>query len=164
MAVEFGIYQLLRDNPLVSSYVGGRIFGGRAPAGATEPLIVFQTPVTQDLGYHAQGASGLRMARLQFDSYAKKYADTIKVKDAVRSVLQSFSGNLPDGTPVNGCIVVRDMDFPFEPGNSGYSFRRLLEIDVQYTEAVLAFTPPNTIFPNITELEFDTIEDDGQQP
>jgi hypothetical protein len=88
------------------------------------------------MGYHAQGASGLRKKRFQIDSYAFKYMDSVKTSDSVRTLLESFSGIFPDGSSINGCIVVRDMDFPYEPGSGGYVHRRLLEIDVIYTETM----------------------------
>jgi Protein of unknown function (DUF3168) len=157
---EKGLYQMLRNDPGVSSYVNGRIWGNKAKKGATYPFIVFTTVITEDMGYHAQGAAGLRKARVQFDCYSDKYIDTVKTKDAIRVLLQSFAGQFPDGTSINGCIVVRDMDFPYEPGSSGYVHRRLMEIDIIYTETVLPFVAPNTIFPNLED--FDTVEDDGQ--
>jgi hypothetical protein len=133
------------------------------PKGATLPAIVFTVAVTADLGYSAQGASGLRKKTLQFDSYATKYNDAVKVSDSIRSILQSYSGVLPDGTSVNGCIVTRDMDMAYEPGTTGYAYRRLLEIDVMYTETFLPFIPPDVIFPNLSDIEFDAVEDDGQE-
>lgn len=160
MPVEVGIYQKLINDPGVTSYVGGRVFGSRAPKDATLPMIVWTVVLTDDMGYNFQGASGLRRKRFQFDSYAKKYIDTVKTSDSIRALLQSFSGTLPDGSAVNGCQVVRDMDFPYEPGTSGYIQRHLLEIDVFYTETFLPFTPPNSIFPPLED--YDTIEDDGQ--
>jgi hypothetical protein len=136
MPVEAGFYLKLRNDPGVSSYVSGRIFGQRMPKDTTLPAIVWQVVVTEDMGYHAQGASGLRKKRFQIDSYAFKYMDSVKTSDAVRALLESFSGAFPDGSSINGCIVVRDMDFPYEPGSGGYVHRRLLEIDVIYTESV----------------------------
>lgn len=162
MPVEAGIYQKLRDDPGVSSYVRGRIFGSKAPKDATAPFIVWTVVVTEDMGYNFQGAAGLRKKRFQFDSYATKYMDSVKTSDAIRSLLQSFAGNLPDGTPVNGCIVMRDMDFPYEPGTSGQIHRHLLEVDVIYTETFLPFVPPDTTFPSLEDVDFDTVEDDGQ--
>jgi hypothetical protein len=162
MPVEAGVYQKLRDDPAVGSYVSGRIFGSRMPKDATLPAIVWTIVLTDDMGYHYQGASGLRRKRFQFDSYAKKYMDSVKTSDAIRAVLESFAGVLPDGTPVNGCIVVRDMDFPFEPGTSGYIQRRLLEIDVIYTETFVPFVPPGVQFPTEEDLYFDEVDDEGE--
>lgn len=162
MPVEVGIYQRLRDDAGVTAWVSGRIFGQRMPKDATLPAIVWQVVVTEELGYHSQGASGLRKKRFQFDSYAYKYMDSVKTSDAIRSILQSYSGILPDGSSVNGCIIARDMDFPYEPGTGGYVHRRLLEVDVIYTEEVLPFVTPQTIFPSEEDLFFDTVEDDGQ--
>jgi hypothetical protein len=116
MPVEAGMYQYMRNDPGISTWVSGRIFGSRQPKDVTLPCIVWTVVLTQELGSHAHGASGLRSKRFQIDSYAGKYMDSVKTSDAVRSLFQNFSGILPDGTSVNGCIIMRDMDFPYEPG------------------------------------------------
>jgi len=157
--VEIGIYQRLKQDPGVTSYVQGRIFGSKAPKNATMPMIVWTVVITDDMGTHFQGTSGLRKKRFQFDSYASKYIDSVKTSDAVRALFEQFSGTLPDGSAVNGCIIVRDMDFPYEPGSSGYVHRHLLEVDVMYTETFLPFVAPNSIFPIDDDSEMD---DEGQ--
>jgi hypothetical protein len=82
-------------------------------------------------------------SRLQCDSYAADYNSAVAASDAVRHLFQSFSGNLPDlstsppgvGVHVQGCMVVRDMDMPAEAeGVKGPAYRRLLEIEFQYSE------------------------------
>ena len=75
------------------------------------------------------------MKRIQFDSYAKAYLDTISISDAIRSSLKAFIGTLPDGTVVNGCIVVSEADFPYEPGTSGFIQRHMMEIDIMYYDS-----------------------------
>jgi len=157
--VEVGIYQKLRDDPGVSSYVGGRVFGSKAPKDSTLPMIVWTVVLTDDSSTHMQGASGFRKKRFQFDSYARKYVDSVKTSDAIRAALEQFAGTLPDGSACNGCIIVRDMDFPYEPGSSGYIHRHLLEVDVMYTETFLPFVAPNSIFPIDDDSEMD---DEGQ--
>lgn len=131
--LEAGVYQLLRDDPGVKALIAGRIYGGRLPKDPTNPSVVYNVVVTGDV-YSVAGATGFRNKRIQFDSYASEYTDSVKTSDAIRSVLKSFKGVLPDGTFVNGCIVVRDMDFPYEPGTTGYVFRRLLEVDFWYQD------------------------------
>jgi len=163
MPIEAGMYQYMKQDPGVSSYVGGRIFGSKLPKDKTAmPAIVWTVVLTQELGSHAHGSSGLRSKRFQIDSYASKYMDSVKTSDAVRALFQNFSGTLPDGSSVNGCIIIRDMDFPYEPGTSGYVYRHLLEIDVIYSEYVTPFIGPNVTVPGIDDIIFDTVEDDGQ--
>jgi len=130
--IEAGIYQYLIADPGVSSWVSGRVFGSRLPKNCTLPAIVWTVIHTQDLGYTTQGASGLRKKAFQFDSYALAYGDSVKVSDAIRSILQSYSGILPDGSSVNGCIITQDMDMPYEPSASGQVQRHLLSVDVIY--------------------------------
>lgn len=137
--VENGIYQLLRDDSGLQDVIDKRIYGGRLPKDAAYPAVVFQVPFAGDPAYSFQGANRFRVKRFQFDSYAEKYTDAVKASDAVREVLKSFSGTLSDqdSTLVNGCIVVGEMDFPYEPGggSTGFVHRRMLEVEVQYTES-----------------------------
>jgi hypothetical protein len=142
---EQGLYQLLtqdQGDPLtgrtsVASLIGDRAFWLLAPKETRTPFVVMQLVVTQDT-YSAQGANKLRIKHVQFDSYGTTSTDpltgVVVVSDAIRKLLQSFSGQLPDGTPINGCIVTRDMDMGYEPGTSGYEFRRLLEVQIQHTD------------------------------
>jgi hypothetical protein len=162
MGLESGLYQLLIADPGVSSWVGGRVFGGKMPRGATMPAIVWSVAVGKDMGYSTQGASGLIKKSVQFDSYANKYSDVVKTSDSIRALLQNYSGVLPDNTSVNGVIITRDMDVSWEPGAGGYVFRRLLEMDVMYTEYVLPFVPPAVLVPDIFDLDFDELDDDGE--
>jgi len=139
MSVENGTYQKLRDDNGVSALVGGRLFAGKLPERPTLPAVVYQVVVTADPAYSMSGANRFRIKRFQFDNYAEKHADAVKVSTAIRWALQSFAGTLDDedDTVVNGCIVVADMDFPYEPGGgtTGFVHRRLLEVDIQHTES-----------------------------
>ena len=133
MSVEAGLYQLLKSDSGVSSRISGRLFGGRAPKGVTFPCAVWNVAATQDV-YSIQGASGLRFKRMQFDSYGEKYMETLAVSDAIRDALKSFRGTLPNDVEVQGCVVITDQDFPYEPGASGQIFRRMIEVEVAYIE------------------------------
>jgi hypothetical protein len=140
-AFEAGIYKLLKEDATVSSLISGRIFGSRVPKGFNNyPCLVWQTAATQE-PWSIQGASGFRIKRIQFDAYATTYAESVAVADAARAVLKNFRGNLPadDSSPpvssfVNGVVILTDMDFPYEPGASGYVFRHMFEAEVQYQE------------------------------
>jgi len=162
MGIESGIYQELIADPGVTSWIAGRIFGGRLPKGCTLPAVVWTVAVGQDMGYSTQGASGLIKKSFQFDSYANKYMDAVKTSDSIRSLLQSYSGILPDGSSVNGVIITRDMDIAWEPGAGGYVYRRLLEMDVMFSEYVLPFVPPDVLVPNIFDLDFTELDDEGE--
>lgn len=137
--VENGIRKLLENDSGVQAAIAKRIFAGRLPKDPTLPAVVYQVVVTGDPAYSFQGANRFRVKRFQFDSYAEKYTDAVKASDAVREALKSFQGTLTDEahTLVNGCQVVAEMDFPYEPGGSpsGFVHRRMLEVDVQHTES-----------------------------
>jgi Protein of unknown function (DUF3168) len=148
---EAGLYRLMKNDAGISALVGGRIWGGRAPKTVTDssyPLIVWTIVSTVDL-YSIQGASGYRTKRVQIDSYARTYIDSVKVSDAVRALLQNFRGTLPDGTFVESSVLITDQDFTFEPGISGQLFRHLIEVEISYLSAVAPLIGP-TVPPTAT--------------
>jgi hypothetical protein len=136
MSIEVGLRNMLINDAGVSALINQRIWAGLAPLNPTYPVVVFTVASTVDL-YSAQGASGYRTKRMQFDSYAPKYNDALAVSEAIRAALQSFTGTVNDGNtdiPVLSVITIADMDFPFEPGSADRIFRRMLEFEVTYTE------------------------------
>jgi hypothetical protein len=152
---EAGLYQLMKNDSGVSALVSGRIFGGRAPKTVTDssyPLIVWSVVSTVDL-YSIQGASGYRTKRVQIDSYARTYIDSVKVSDAVRALLQNFRGTLPDGTFVESSVLITDQDFIFEPGASGQLFRHMIEVEISYLSTVIPLIGPTV--PPLVTLPYD---------
>lgn len=152
---EAGLYQLMKNDSGISTLVSGRIFGGRAPKTVTDssyPLVVWSMVSTVDL-YSIQGASGYRTKRVQIDSYARTYIDSVKVSDAVRALLQNFRGTLPDGTFVESSVLITDQDFIFEPGASGQLFRHMIEVEISYLSTVIPLIGPTV--PPLVTLPYD---------
>jgi hypothetical protein len=158
MSIEKGIYQKLASETTVTDFLGTQrngapcIFWSLQPQGTTLPALVLTVVYTSDV-YSVQGASGFRIKRVQFDSYAINPYDSVAISDAVRRVFQSFQGSLPDddSTYVQGCIVQNDMDFPVEmTGVKGPAvYRRLLEVNFQYWDTVVPPTTPTVRIPDI---------------
>jgi len=129
--LEAGVFQLLSTNAALQALIADRVFFVKMPAKETLlPAVVFQIITTRTV-YSATGPSGFRFVHVQFDSYAEAYSDAVAISRLLRTALAAFVGPLPDGTLIHGSIVMNEMDMPYEPGTSGYVFRRLLEIEFQ---------------------------------
>jgi hypothetical protein len=130
-----GLYQKLVGDSGVNAIVNGRVYFQLQPKGTSVPSVVIQQATSEDV-YHTKGASGFRFVGVQFDSYGANYTQAVQTSNAVRVLLQSFKGVLPDGTSVDGSVVRRDVDLPYEqgPGERGFVYRRMLTIEFQVAE------------------------------
>src|SRR4051812_1058894 len=110
-----GLYQLLSGDSGVNALVSGRVYQQLQPKGTAVPSVVMQQATSEDV-YTTKGASGFRFIAIQFDSYGANYTQAVQTSNAVRALVQSYKGVLPDGTVIDGSIVRRDIDLPYEPG------------------------------------------------
>ena len=146
MSVEKGLFQLIQGDPTVSSLVtmanGAGVYWILAPKGATYPLIVLGTVSTSDTITFG-GDAGFRNALFQIDCYASSFYQSRSIAKAVRNVLKSYRGNLPDtdSTAVAGVLQTKDWDMPYEEGSTGFIFRAMLEFRVWYYDSSLPITP-----------------------
>jgi hypothetical protein len=131
--IEVDLYTLCSTDPGVLAALGGsnNVYLGMIPKGRPDnPALVLQAVVTTNFTA-ADGIVNLAMRRMQFDSYAAKYSDSLTLSNAVRNLLRSFKGALST-TQIQGTIIRQEMDLPDEPGATGYVFRRMLAIDLWY--------------------------------
>lgn len=132
MALEIGLITQLTSASAVSTFTSSRVFGAQLPVGCALPAAIVQSITTRDV-YSAQGSSNLRFKRVQIDSYAKTYEDSVRLSEAVRSVLKNLNNvTLSDGTVVQGCVIEQDKDMPPEDGDGGFIFRHMIEVTVQH--------------------------------
>ena len=146
MGIEKGLFQLIQTDSVVSSLVdmtGGKgVYWILVPKGAAYPCIVLSRVATSDTNTVA-GDAGFRNALFQIDCYASTYYPAKAIAAAVRNVLKSFKGNLPDAesTAVGGVLQTKDWDMPYEEGATGFVNRALLEFRVWYYDTTLPITP-----------------------
>jgi hypothetical protein len=134
MALETGLVALLNAAPAVTALISTRVFGGSLPIGCAYPAVVYQVSTTRNVN-SVQGTNKLRFKGVQFDSYGSTYESALQVSNTIlATVTAAQSTTLPDGTAVQGCIVEQDRDMPYEQGNDGFIFRRMLEITIQHVE------------------------------
>lgn len=137
-----GILQLLTSDTDVSALVGTKVQWILAPKGWTLPYIILGRVDVGDT-YTTEGTSGLRDLLLQVDCYATDYYTSQSIALAVRQLLESYRGNLPDvnSTAVTAVFTEKDWDMPYEEGAKGFVYRALLEFRIWYYESAVAISP-----------------------
>jgi Protein of unknown function (DUF3168) len=144
MAIEQGLYALLTQDPGVSALVSTSVYWILAPKGASLPYVVLNRVATNDV-YDEDGASGFRNALFQIDCYATSFYPARAISLAVRTLLESYRGNLPDvnATPVSAVITEKDWDMPFEEGGKGFVYRALLAFRIHHYDTSLPVSTPS---------------------
>ena len=129
--LEQGLFELLTQNEGVHALVGTAVYWILAPKGTALPYVVV-TRVDTDDAYNFAGATGARDAIFQVDCFASDYYSSRALSLAVRQLLESYTGNLPDtnATPVIGVMTEKDWDMPFEEGAKGFVYRAMLEFRI----------------------------------
>ena len=135
---------LLAADPGTSAIVGNGIYFILQPKGTTVPSVVMACTSTSDT-YTMQGNAGIRQGLWQFDCYAADYYSSNALQLAVRSLLENYTGNLPDAdaTPVLSAVVEKSWDMPYEAGQKGFIFRSLLEVRFTYYDTSLPVSTPS---------------------
>lgn len=154
MAIEQGLLQFLGAaaavRALVPNDVAGtpQIYWMLQPKGTKPPYIVLSRITTNDV-YTYAGSAGIREGLFQVDCYTDSKAGTStgyyndrKVAAAVRGVLDSFQGNLPDtdSTAVQSILTDKDFDMPYEEGATGFLFQTVQIFRVWYSEEALTIS------------------------
>ena len=97
------------------------------------------------------GATGTRSALFQVDCYATDYYTSRSIALAVRQLLESYRGNLPDvnSTAVAAVLTEKDWDMPYEEGSGkGFVYRALLQFRIWFYETAVEISPA----PNLTTV------------
>jgi hypothetical protein len=149
MSIEKGLFQLIQSDPTTASLVnmtnGAGLYWVMAPktgkATALPNIILNRVATTDTLTM--QGDVGFRNALFQIDCYAGDYLTSRAVALAIRDLLKSYSGNLPDvqSTAVGAVFQTKDWDLPYEEGGVGFVFRAMLEFRIWYYDTTLPITP-----------------------
>jgi len=142
MAVEQGIYELVNADTSIDALSNG-VYWILAPKGVAVPYIVLSRVATTDV-YTMNGATGMRSALFQVDCYATDYYTSRSIALAVRQLLESYRGNLPDvnSTAVAAVLTEKDWDMPYEEGSGkGFVYRALLQFRVWYYDAAISIAP-----------------------
>lgn len=136
--IEKGLFQLIQSDANIASLVtttnGAGVYWVLMPKGAAVPCIVLSRTATQDT-LTMQGATPLRGALMQLDCYGANYYSSRALSTVTRKLIESFAGSLPDGTSMQGALITKDWDMPYEEGSTGFVYRAMLEFRVWYVES-----------------------------
>lgn len=105
-------------------------FPGSAPEGSPLPLIVYRE-ISGEGEMTFDGPDGLRYARVELSCQAASYLASKQLGRAVRDALESFTGLLPDGTPVQNMERTGEMD-TFE--EAPFVYVTPVEFNVAYSD------------------------------
>ena len=96
----------------VAGLIKGRVYENELPRGYVLPAVcVHQYGGTQD--YDFAGPVDINEDQIQLDVYGADSLTCRTAAEAVRKLLEDFTGTLPDGTVVQGLYKERDQAFPF---------------------------------------------------
>jgi hypothetical protein len=144
--IEQGLFQLLATNSAITAVIpndaGGtpQIYWNLAPKGAKTPYLVLERIATADT-YTTAGVTVLRAGLFAVHCYTDSsagvgagYLFSRQVSSAVRGVLASYRGNLPDAdsTNVQAVFIEKDQDMQYEEGSKGFVFHAYLEFRIWY--------------------------------
>lgn len=103
--IEAGLFALLAADTQVQALCGTRIYPLLLPDAPTLPAVTYQT-ISSVSGYTNDGQTDATKARIQMDVWAQSYMVAKSLAEAIRHVLDAYSGTLPDGTEVGN--ILRD--------------------------------------------------------
>lgn len=90
------LYDLLSGDSQLSTLTGGRIRPVRLADHSTYPALTYQVISAESVS-NLEALSTLREMRVQFDSWAKAYADVVSINNRVRALLDGYRGAAGDG-------------------------------------------------------------------
>lgn len=133
--IETGIVELISADAGIIALIGARIYPVLVPETVTYPCLSYQ--VVSSVSNYTIDRKEFGQKRIQFDCWSDRYLEAESLKQALRNVLDTYSGTLNDGTRVLGTF--REVEIDFFEANSGVSgnpgiYRRLCEYNFQYVE------------------------------
>ena len=133
--IEHGLLQLVAQDSGVSALVGAKVYWILAPKGAVVPYVVLSRVVTKNF-YDMTGATGLQEGLFQIDCYATDFYASRAISKAVRDLLKSYRGTLPemDNTRLQAAFIDKDWDLPYQEGSKGFVYRAMLHVRVEFEQ------------------------------
>jgi hypothetical protein len=112
--IEHAIHSILLDNTTLTALTSTRIYYLKAPQDVTLPYVVL-TKISS-LRFHSHdGKSDLCETRLQMSCFAETYYNSKQVADAVRGVLDAYSGT-SESVRIDSCLLINEQDL-YESGD-----------------------------------------------
>ena len=127
--LEDGLTSLLRSNATLTALIGTNLFPVLLPESTQFPALTYQVVSSSDS--YSLEAAVVSEKRVQFDAWGNSYADCKNVLKALRATIDTFVGDLPDGTRVLNIERGVQIDF-WEP--DGRIYRCTAEYSLQFIE------------------------------
>ena len=138
--IENGLFTLITSNTNVQAAVGldkngvAQAYWVLAPQGAKLPFLVLSRVGTTD-PYTMAGTLGIRQGIFQISCYSASFLSSRTIAKQVRTLLENFTGTLPDGTVVQATFTSHDSDQKYEEGGTGFTFGAILQFKIWFVEA-----------------------------
>ncbi|MFC6644141.1 DUF3168 domain-containing protein [Granulicella cerasi] len=120
-----GLVSLLNSDEALTSLISGRIYPVLLPESPTYPATTYRT-LSAIPTYQFAGSAGMVTTRIEFTAWATDYGTCKAIIEAIRNVLDGFTGALGDGTNVSACLRAGVMTDAFN------SDARLYGVSVDY--------------------------------
>jgi hypothetical protein len=149
MGIQQGLFQLIQSDATTASLVNmtnGRgvywILAPKANKVSELPVIILSRVSTSDT-ITMSGDAGFRNALFQVSCMAGDYYTSKLIAQAIRNLLKSYTGNLPDtaSTAVASVTQEKDFDLPYEEGGVGFVYQAILQFRIWYYDSTLPITP-----------------------
>jgi hypothetical protein len=128
--LEPGLVALLNSDSTVSSLCSARIYPLLLPDSPVLPSVTYQT-ISSVSQYSNDGATGFTINRIQIDVWGSGYLSVKTLSEAIRSVLEDYTGVLSDGTQVLNIMRANVTDL-YE--NQAYLYRVQTDWLVQFAQ------------------------------
>jgi hypothetical protein len=106
--LNVGIVGLTTGDAALAALVGNRVMPYKLDQGTARPALTFQKA-----GGHSHptfDTTGPQKERIQFDAHGSTYASCVAVLLALRNLLEGYDGVLSDGTYVQYCEWIDELD------------------------------------------------------
>jgi hypothetical protein len=115
MSFEASLFSYLSTNAGITALVVKRVYPGIIPQSGVQPCIVYNKQ-GRDRQQLFCGVDGLLMTRVEIDSYATTYLQSVTLANAVTAALENFEGDM-SGTEVPKVFLENEIDLSdIEPG------------------------------------------------
>ena len=111
MKIEQALSKELLAVDGVTDLIAQRLYYVKAPQNVTKPYVVF-FKASGPREYSHDGASNLARPRFQFSCFATIYYVAKQIAEAIRAVIEAFSGTMggAGGVEVGSCFCINESD------------------------------------------------------
>ena len=130
--IEDGIYAEVTGDATVAGYISTRLYANILPQNVTYPAATYQRVAGGKL--HTQGTdSGVAEPLFQITVYSEEYDEAVNIREAIRAVLQDFSGDIGSKGVTVLAVLLDDQDEGYDP--TVERFYQRLDFEINHLES-----------------------------